>query len=331
MDFARRAAQRVARPAAALRCPTDWASLYDDGETVRCPDCGAVYRTRASEPVDFIGDSVAETAHVTTSSARASRSADGPGGSIAHAFTPDDSVARIEPTLVDWRLALAISRSHRVLVVGSGWGRLAFTLAPWVGHLYSLETVAPQIQYQQIMLEQRRDANVTLIKGSLRQLEFRPATLDWVVFHGVVERFGRAGAKGSSGPAVNALRQALDALKPGGRILLIGPNRWGISRYSTHSESQASTHGLNDYTSLLQDAGSVDITVSALMPHMNRPRAIIPISPPCSASAQKFAVQQIWKRASLMGALTRGAVSLLVNVGLMRQFYPYYMAVGSKA
>jgi protein-L-isoaspartate O-methyltransferase len=326
-------AQRIDRPAAALRCPFDRADLHDDGESVRCPECGVLYRTRASEPIDFPREATAALRDTNRSraAAHASRSAtSAPADRLAQEFTPGDSAARIEPTLTDWRLLLGITRTQRVLEVGSGWGRLAFTLAPWVDHLYSLESSAPQIQYQQIMLELHSDANLTLISGSLRQLHFRPASLDWVIFNDVVGRLGAEQAGNPAQAVAEVMRQALAALKPGGQILLLGSNRRG-GRYSTTVEKRTpSTHGLEGYTALLADNGAVDVRVYAVLPHLSRPRAIIPVAPPSSAAAQRFAIQQVWKRASPLGAVGRGVVSLLVNTGLMRWFYPYYMAVGRK-
>ena len=157
-----------------------------------------------------------------------------------------------------------------------------------------------------------------------------PATLDWVIFNGALDRLGRAESDDPALVHADVLRQAFDALRPGGHLLLTGRNRWSLNTLLRGPGKRVHRYGLGAYLDLLRRAGATDARAYALLPHFSRPRAIIPVDPPCQAAAQKFAIDQMWKRASLIGSLARDTMNLLVDIGLMRQFYPYYMIVGGK-
>ena len=258
------------------------------------------------------------------------RDTDGAIEELARTVDPAYRGNFLEPTRVDWRLLFGISRSDRVLEVGSNWGQLAFALAPWVGHLYSLEEVKQRVEFQRILLEKKAVPNLTLIHGQLRQLHFRPASMDWIFFSGVLERIGRADESSPRDVHAKVLLQAFEILKPGGHLVIAGTNKWGLSRKTADSGTRAVSYTLAGYRKLLAGTGAEVLQSYAPLPHFNRPRAIIPVEPPCPAAAQKFAVGQAWKRPTLAGALARASIGLLVHAGLMPRLYPYYFVVGRK-
>jgi SAM-dependent methyltransferase len=242
-----------------------------------------------------------------------------------------------EPTRVDWRLMLGMTRSDHVLDVGSGWGRLAFALAPWVGHLYSLEHVEQELEFQKIMLEERGDSNVTLMHGTILDLHDRPGALDWVIFNGVFATSPRTEGRDSLTTRQEMLARACSLLKPGGHVAICIGNRWGVDAFRPSRAGRggnplhpAHNGGLSVHRKLLTRAGFDEVRSFALLPHHSAPRAIIPIDPPCPPDAQQFVIDQVWRRASTAAALARALLAVLVRARVMRYFYPYYLLVGRK-
>jgi ubiquinone/menaquinone biosynthesis C-methylase UbiE len=270
-----------------------------------------------------------------------------------------------EPTRVDWRLLLGMSSEHTVLDVGSGWGRLGFALAPWIRHLYSLEYVAERLEFQRIVRNQRGDTNVTLIRGSFLDLPFAPGAVDWVIFNGVLEWVGLAGTTDPRDMQLDVLRRSFSIAKPGGHVAVAIENRWGmntffgeldhsglpytnlmprrmanwwVNRHAAKYRNDAAnpgyrtyTYGLNGYQRLMREAGAGEVTVHALLPHYNVPRAVIPLAPRrCSSSQQDYALGEIWHRASPLAAAFRLGLRALVRLGIMPHIYPHYLVVGRK-
>jgi ubiquinone/menaquinone biosynthesis C-methylase UbiE len=270
-----------------------------------------------------------------------------------------------EPTRVDWRILLGMTAEHTVLDVGSGWGRLGFALAPWIRHLYSLEYVSQRLEFQRIMREQRGCRNITLLHGSFLDLPFQANSLDWIIFNGVLEWVGLAGTADPRRMQLDVLRRSFEIARPGGHVVVAIENRWGINTFfgeidhsglpytnlmprrmanwwvrrhaakyrndATNPGYRTYTYGLNGYQKLMREAGASDVTVYALLPHYNIPRAVIPLVPQrCSAAQQTYALEEIWQRASPAAALARMAVRALVRIGVMPHVYPHYLIVGSK-
>jgi len=359
-------------PAAALRCLHDNAALQDDGESIRCPRCGLIYRDSRAGVVDFVRDSAYYWGEIPREQMEAVLDYARKHGIDAaiddYLGVHIDAAYREslrEPTRVDWRLLLGMTSEHTVLDVGSGWGRLGFALAPWIRHLYSLEYVSQRLEFQRIMREQRGMTNVTLLHGNFLDLPFQPDSLDWVIFNGVLEWVGLAGTADPRDMQLDALRQSFRIAKPGGHVAVAIENRWGINTFfgeldhsglpytnlmprrmanwwvkrhaakyrndSSNPGYRTYTYGLNGYQQLMRDAGAVDITVHALLPHYNVPRAVIPLAPVrCSSAQQIYALDEIWQRASPVAALARLGVRALVRTGIMPHIYPHYLIVGRK-
>jgi SAM-dependent methyltransferase len=354
-----------------LQCPSDRTTLEDDGVRVRCPQCQTLYRKEPGEPIDLIGSSdyywgeiPREQMEKVLGYARQHGYEAAIDDLLGKEIDPSYRQSLREPTRIDWRLLLDVRRDHRVLDVGSGWGRLGFALAPWIGHLYSLEYIAARLEFQKIMLHQRRATNITLLRGSFLDLPFEPDSLDWVIFNGVFEWVGLAGKDDPEQMQRAVLKRSFSITRPGGHVAIAIENRWGINTFFgaiDHSglpftnlmprrmadwwvRRQAArlrndagndgyrtyTYGLPGYLSLMRDCGATELRAYALLPHYNQPRAIIPVEPAAPWHAQDFAIDEIWQRASPAATLARTFLKLMVRVGLMRQIYPHYLIVGRK-
>ena len=354
-----------------LRCPADKANLTDHGDALSCPSCKKIFRHNAGSVIDFLDDSAyywgeipRERMEAVLDYARRHGFDAAIDELLGKEIDPSYRVSLREPTRVDWRLMLGMIQTDRVLDVGSGWGRLGFALAPWIGHLYSLEYIAPRLEFQRIMLEQRGDTNITLMRGSFLELPFQPGSLDWVIFNGVFEWVGLVGDRNPGDMQLDVLRRAFDSLKPGGHVAIAIENRWGINTFfgavdhsglpftnlmprrmadwwvrrrnarlrndSKDGGYRTYTYGLNGYRNLMRQAGGDQVRSYALLPHYNTPRAIIPVDPLISPAAQKFAVDEVWQRASVPAALARRIVGLLIDTQIMRHIYPHYLVVGRK-
>lgn len=360
-------------PAAVFRCPHDGAELLDEEGRLLCSTCHAQYRDHAAGIVDFMRDSQYYWGEISEDHMDAALTYARDHGFdaaiddyLGKEVDPSYRQSLREPTRVDWRLLLGIGRDATVLDVGSGWGRLAFALAPWVKHVYSLEYVQRRLEFQRIMMEQRGDTNVTLVHGNFLQLPFAADVLDWVLFDGVLEWVGLAGEKDPRDMQVEVLRRSFEAVKPGGHVAVAIENRWGINtflgeidhsglpftnlmpramaswwvnRHAARFRNNASTrgyrtytYGLGGYQALMHEAGAGDVAVYALLPHYNIPRAIVPLAPRrCSISQQEYAIDEIWQRASPLATMMRYGLRALVRVGLMPYIYPHYLVVGRKS
>lgn len=359
-------------PIAMLRCLQDGAVLRDEGTSLVCPRCSQVYGQSHEGMVDFVRDSGYYWGEIPREKMEAVLDYAREHGIDAaiddYLGVQVDAAYREslrEPTRVDWRLLLGMSKEHTVLDVGSGWGRLGFALAPWIRHLFSLEYVSQRLEFQRIMRDQNGVRNVTLIRGSFLDLPFQPDSLDWVIFNGVLEWVGLAGSDDPRRMQVEALRQSFNIAKPGGHVVVAIENRWGINtffgeldhsglpytnlmprrvanwwvkRHAAKYRNDASnpgyrtyTYGLNGYQKLMREAGAQNVAVFALLPHYNIPRAVIPLAPSrCSAAQQSYALDEVWQRASPSAALARLGIRALVRAGVMPHIYPHYLIVGSK-
>jgi ubiquinone/menaquinone biosynthesis C-methylase UbiE len=354
-----------------LRCPSDHADLDDDGARLRCSRCSKVYRADGTALIDFVGGSdyywgeiPQEQMERVLEHARRHGYESAIDDLLGKEIDPSYRTSLREPTRVDWRLQLGMTKKHSALDVGSGWGRLGFALAEHIGHLYSLEYVPQRLEFQKIMHEQRRSANITLMRGSFLDLPFKPASLDWVIFNGVFEWVGLAGSDDPEQMQRAVLDRAFDIVKPGGHVAIAIENRWGINtffgaidhsgmpytnlmprriadwwvrRHEARLRNDASsqgyrtyTYGLDGYLGLMRDAGADQSKGWALLPHYNTPRAMIPVAPLASYAAQAYAIDEVWQRASPSATVARTLLRLLVRAGVMRYIYPHYLVVGRK-
>ena len=220
------------------------------------------------------------------------------------------------PMRADWRLMLGLSREDRVLVVGEDAPELGSALAPWVRHVYEAVDSVPTCSANPIMAIQCDQASLALTDSSL----------DWIIFDGPMPGGGDVPTK---------VARVLPALKPGGGVVLTFANRWGVGSLLQPRKREPESHGipcggLGHALRLMKAAGFIEVTCYAMLPGRLAPRTLIPLVPPCPAAAEKFALDQAWKRATRRRVIVRLALRLLVDLHLLRFLYPHYLLVGRK-
>jgi hypothetical protein len=220
------------------------------------------------------------------------------------------------PTRADWRLMLGLSRSESVLVVGADAWELGRALSPWVSQVLGAVDVVPTRDATRIVAIQGEQANHPLTERSL----------DWIIFDGRIP---------GDGHVPTTLAQVLPTLKPGGGVVLTFANRWGVGglvqpRRKAPESDGVPCHGLGHARRLMTAAGLGEITCYAMLPGRRAPRTLIPLAPPCPPAAEKFALEQAWKRASRRRAIGRLVLRLLVDLRLLRSLYPHYLLVGRR-
>jgi hypothetical protein len=198
---------------------------------------------------------------------------------------------------VDWRFLLGIGPESVVVAdhVDEPGGLLMPALAPWVARVLAPGPAASDV--------------------------------DWVF----------VGAADEAIVDEARLRDALHMTRSGGHVALTVENRYGLHWLAdwrpSHDDMAARAALRSGYTrakALLRRAGAVDVRAYALLPHHEAPRAIIPVEPPCPPIAQRLALEQVWQRATPLGAVARALLGLCVATGLMRRMYPHYLLLGRK-
>lgn len=197
---------------------------------------------------------------------------------------------------------LGLSRGDSVLVLGRDSEQTGWLLAPWVREVYSAAGDAvPQAG----------------------------RSLDWIVVNGRLPGDGNCPAR---------LASLLPALKPGGRVIVTFENRWGLGgrrgaqqRGTSVDPAGVACRGLRHALDFMASAGLGELACYAVLPNRIEARTMIPLEPPCPPAAEKFALNQAWKRATPGRALGRLVLYLLIDVRVLRHFYPNYVLVGRKA
>jgi hypothetical protein len=220
------------------------------------------------------------------------------------------------PTRADWRLILGLSREDTVMVVGEDARELGRALAPWVKQVYGAVDNVPTSDATHVVAMQGDQGPLPLTDGSL----------DWVIFDGRIP---------GGGDATTNVVRVRPALKPGGGVVLTFANRWSVGSLLQPPRKEPEPdgipcRGLGHALRLMATAGFSEVTCYAMLPGRRAPRTLIPLVPSCPAAAEKFALDQAWKRASRRRAIGRQALRLLVNLRLLRFLYPHYLLVGRR-
>jgi len=265
------------------------------------------------EPVPYREVPVPATIALTSEAARTSRAPELVGSRLHHG------------THTDWRVMLGLTRGDSILVLGGDSEQIGSRLAPWVRQVYSAAGGTRSCS----------DATAggalspLVIKHALSSLPLDAASLDWVIVNAPVHR-------DSDFPATVAL--LLPTLKPWGRVLVTFDNHWGLGgslgarrRSKTVDPDGVACRGLRHALDLMACAGYRELASYAVLPNRSAARTIIPLEPPCPPAAEKFALDQAWKRATPGRALGRLVLHLLVDMHVLRHLYPGYVVVGRKA
>jgi hypothetical protein len=220
------------------------------------------------------------------------------------------------PTRADWRLVFGLSRAESVLVVGAEAWELGRALSPWVRQVYLAVDLIPPSDATRL----------TAIQGDPSSLPLTECSLDWIIFDGPIP--------GNVELRV-AVARLLPTLKPGGGVVSAFTNLWGVGgllqlRRKAPEPDGVLCHGLAHACRLLTAAGLSEVRCYAMLPGRRAPRTLIPLAPPCPPAAEKFALDQAWKRAARRRAIGRLALHLLVDLRLLRFLYPQYLVVARK-
>jgi len=218
---------------------------------------------------------------------------------------------------------LGMARGDSVLVVGDEAPELAHTLRPWVLRVYSTDDGVC------IDAEACDRTHAVSASGEAREPPPAAGSLDWIIV---------AGAVSDDGDVKTTIARLLPALKPGGKVVLnfdnVGPlGGWRRKRRRGKDSGRGGgvpCRGLRHAARLLTSAGYTELAAYAVLPDRRAPRTLIPLAPPCSPAAEKFALGQAWKRAARGRAIGRLALRLLVDLRLLRHLYPHYLVVGRK-
>lgn len=228
-------------------------------------------------------------------------------------------------TRIDWRVMLGLARGDSVLVLGGDSEQTRRRLAPWVRQVHS----APGSTRSCSEPAAEGVLSPAVIRHALSNLPRVAGSLDWIIVDGPVRAHGDL-------PATVAL--VLPALKPGGRVLVAFENRWGLGgrpgprRRSTSVEpGGVPCRGLRHALDLMASAGCNELACYAVLPNHRAARTLIPLEPPCPPAAEKYALDQTWKRATPGRALGRLVLHRLIDMHLLRHLYPNYVVVGRKA
>lgn len=229
------------------------------------------------------------------------------------------------PTRTDWRLVLGLTRRDTVLVLGRDSLELGRHLAPWVRQVYSAVDSARSGS------DSTADGgpDPLVIQHELASLPLTAGSLDWIIFDGPMPE---------AGDFLVTLARVLPTLKPGGGVFVTFHNQWGLGgRLGAQQRSRSADpdgvacRGLRHALQLMASAGCSELACYAVLPNRRAARTMIPLEPPCPPAAEKFALDQAWKRATPGRALGRLALHLCIDLHVLRHLYPHYFVVGRKS
>jgi SAM-dependent methyltransferase len=122
-----------------------------------------------------------------------------------------------------------LTPESRVLDIGSGWGNLATGMARVAGEVYALDTTYENLEFVAIRAAQEGLANVYPVGASATDLPFADGFFDFIVMNGVLEWVATGDTSASAlDLQKQALRQAWQKLRPGGKLYVGIENRWGF-------------------------------------------------------------------------------------------------------
>jgi SAM-dependent methyltransferase len=222
---------------------------------------------------------------------------------------PDPSVQRAAQMILNversnWHCLVNLPPGSRVLDLGAGMGANSHGLARCYREVVAVEPVLERIQFMQHRFRQERLDNIKVVRTSLWELPFAAESFDLVAMNGVLEWV----AEGRSGDPeqlqMDALRNAIRVLRPGGYLYLGIENRLCLGYFVGYRDPHcglpfvtilprplahwyARKKGRNGYRNylyssrgyrkLLRKAGFSRVEVYLALPSYNHPRALIPL------------------------------------------------------
>ncbi len=255
-----------------------------------------------------------------------------------------------DETRAAWQFLLHLPANAAALDMGCGWGNLSISLARNFATVYAMDLVPERAVISSLRAREAGLHNVrALAGGNTDHLPFPDASLDAVIFNGVLEWVPTSfpHIHDPREAQVRVLREAVRVLKPGGQLYIGIENRlgflyflgrpdehsklrfatllprWLANRYSLAKRKQpyrTYTYSWRGYLKLLREAGLADARFYCPFPEYREFSELIPLDRPQDLAR------------SLHPTSLSGRVSMQVckRVNLLREFSPSYSIVASK-
>lgn len=223
--------------------------------------------------------------------------------------SPDPAVQRVVEMLLNigranWHLLVDLPASSHVLDIGAGMGTNAHGLAQRFAEVVAVEPVLEHIRFMQLRFAHEQLSNVKIIRSSIWQLPFAPATFDLIALNGVLAWVAKDSDNNPAQSQRQALRRTAELLREGGYLYLGIENRLGHAYFTGAKDPYcglpyvtllprllahwyARQHGRRGYNNylysawgyrrLLQRSGFAEVSIFNVLPSYNRPRYIIPL------------------------------------------------------
>ena len=130
----------------------------------------------------------------------------------------------------DFLSILPRSQFGTILDLGCGAGGVTLNLSGLAEKVIGLDACIESLQILKLKAEREGQSNIFPVHATATELPFKDESVDLVLFNGVLERVGYAGAFSQvQSSQQRALAEAWRCLKPGGCLYLGIENRFGIN------------------------------------------------------------------------------------------------------
>ena len=224
-----------------FRCPTCKGALqhHSDSSALICDSCALTWPVQDGIPC-FLPKAVRRDYSLTTDMAMLVEIAKDRGWQEALEKHVAQTVACsgyvreyiASEARADFRFLMSLERGATVLDVGSGWGNISIASARNCDLVFALDTTLANLQFIAIRAQQEGLGNVVPVLGDATCLPIPPASCDGVLMVGVL---GWVPWERNDGTPqrlqTRALREAFQALRPGGQLYLGIENRLGFKAF----------------------------------------------------------------------------------------------------
>jgi demethylmenaquinone methyltransferase/2-methoxy-6-polyprenyl-1,4-benzoquinol methylase len=156
----------------------------------------------------------------------------------------------------------------RVLDIGCGTGFATEGLLGHVDHVYGLDQSPHQLEKAYAKFG-KRDGPVTFHLGDAERLPFRDDTFDVVWSSGSIEYWPNP---------VDALRECRRVAKPGGQVLVVGPNYPNSSVFQRLADAIMLFYDESEADRMFRDAGFTEFEHHTMGPSYNPEIAITTVA-----------------------------------------------------
>lgn len=210
----------------------------------------------------------------------------------------------MDPARADWRFGMSLKPTDTVLDVGCGMGGNTFGLCDVVKEVIAFDLAWMRAKFVQQRALAEGKKNITVFAADFIDLPMREASVDVIVFNGILEWVGQS-LKFDNPSEVQrwVLQKCFRMLKPGGRMYvgienrfsfsyLLGPDHVGLRsiawmprwiarpycRWRLGKDYRTYVYSKRGYERLFHEAGFADVRVLLPYPGYNDQRLLIPFS-----------------------------------------------------